>query len=131
MEVAKKQNIISQWITWHFLEVPREILKAWKNFLKFNLNYFSVPLLLKTFFAPWRRYRMSYGKGFNLNRYLEAFFSNLIFRTLGAVMRSFLIVIGLMVEILIIFAGIVVFFGWLILPALLIAGLIFGIKIIQ
>jgi hypothetical protein len=46
-------------------------------------------------------------------------------------MRSFLIVIGLMVEILIIFAGIVVFFGWLILPALLIAGLIFGIKIIQ
>jgi len=33
-------------------------------------------------------------------------------------------------EILILFAGAVVFMSWLVLPALLIAGLIFGIQII-
>jgi len=128
-EVAKKQNMFSQWVFWQFFEMPGNILKAWRNFLLFNLNYFSIPLLLKTFFSPWRRYKWSYGKGFDIKRYLEAFFSNLILRTLGAIIRSFLIIIGLLVEIFIIFAGIIIFFGWLVLPALLIGGLIFGIQI--
>lgn len=123
------QNIFFQWFFWQFLEVPGNILKAWKNFLKFNLNYFSTPLLLKTFFSPWRRYQVFYGKGFDVGRYFEALFSNLIFRILGAVMRSFLIILGLLVEIFIIFAGIIIFFSWLALPALLIGGLIFGIQV--
>lgn len=124
------ENIFLQWLSWHFFDVPRSILIAWKNFLRFNLNYFSIPLLLKTLFSPWRRYQFTYGKGFDIGRYFTVFFSNLIFRLLGAVMRGFLIIIGLLVEVLIIFAGIILFFGWLVLPALLIAGLIFGVKII-
>lgn len=129
IEVAKKQNIFFQWFSWHFFEVPGSILKAWKNFLLFNLNYFSIPLLLKTLFYPWRRYKVSLGKGFDIGRYFEALFSNLIFRILGAVMRSILIFIGLLVEIFIFLGGIIVFIGWLVLPVLLLAGLLFGIKV--
>lgn len=130
IEVAKKQNMFSQWVFWQFFEVPGNILKAWKNFLLFNLNYFSIPLLLKTFFSPWRRYKWSYGKGFDIKRYLEAFFSNLISRILGAVMRSFLIFIGFLVEIFIVFAGIIVLLGWLALPILLIFGIYHGFRIL-
>ncbi len=124
------QSIISQWISWQFFEVPKEILKAWKNFLKFNLNYFSVLLLLKTLFSPWRRYQISRSRGFDLGKFFETLISNLIFRLLGALMRSFLIFVGLLVEVMILFGGIVIFIGWLILPALLILGLIFGIKVL-
>lgn len=124
------ENIFLQWLSWHFFDVPRSILIAWKNFLRFNLNYFSIPLLLKTLFSPWRRYQFTYGKGFDIGRYFTVFFSNLIFRLLGAVMRGFLIIIGLLVEIFIIFAGAILFFGWLVLPAILIAGLIFGFKVL-
>jgi len=124
------QNIFLQYLSWQFFDVPGNILKAWKNFLKFNLNYFSVPLLLKSFFSPWRRYNMPYGRGFDIGKYLETLISNLIFRFLGLVMRSFLIIIGLLVEIFIIFAGAILFFGWLVLPAILIAGLIFGFKVL-
>jgi len=124
------QNIIIQWIFWQFFEMPVNILKAWRNFLKFNLNYFSILLLFKTFFSPWRRYRLAYGKGFDIGRYFTVFISNLIFRILGAIMRTFLIIIGLLIEILIIFAGGIVFVSWIVLPALLIAGLIFGFKIL-
>ncbi len=130
IEVSQKQNIFFQWISWQFFDVPKNILKAWKNFLKFNLNYFSVIFLLKTLFSPWRRYKMSYGKGFDIGRYVEVFFSNLLFRILGAVMRSFLIIIGLLVEVLIIFVGIALFFSWLILPAILIFGLYHGFRIL-
>ena len=124
------QNIVFQWISWQFFEVPKEILKAWKNFLKFNLNYFSIPLLLRTLFSPWRRYKMFRGKGFDIGKFFEVLVSNLIFRLLGAIIRSFLIFIGLLVELFIIFAGIIIFIGWLILPVLLIAGFIFGIKVL-
>ncbi|HXK32344.1 MAG: hypothetical protein A2Z68_00475 [Candidatus Nealsonbacteria bacterium RBG_13_38_11] len=124
-----RQNIVIQWLCWHFFDVPKGILKAWRNFLFFNFNYFSVVLLLKTFFSPWRRYSWSYGRGFNIQRYIEVFLSNLLSRALGAIVRSFLIVFGLITEIFIISLGLIVFLGWLILPALLIFGLAFGIKV--
>lgn len=45
-------------------------------------------------------------------------------------MRSFVIIIGLLAEVFIIFGGLMIFFGWFILPAILITGLIFGFKIL-
>jgi len=130
IEVAKKQNIFFQWLSWQFFEVSGNILKVWKNFLLFNLNYFSIPLLLKTFFSHWRRYRWSYPRELRIGKYFEVFVSNLISRILGAIMRSFLIFFGLLIEIFIIFTGAIVFISWLVLPVLLIAGLIFGFKVL-
>ncbi len=130
-EIGQKQNIFWQWLSWYFFDVPRAILKTWKNFLLFNLNYFSVPILFKTFFSYWRRYKWSYGRGFDLRRYLEAFTFNLISRILGAIVRSILIFIGINVEIFIVISGLLVFLGWIVLPVLLIAGLIFGTKVIS
>lgn len=129
-EVVRKQNIFFHWIFWHFFDMPRNILVIWRGFLKFYLDYFSIPLLIKTFFSHWRKYKWSYGRGFDLGRYLEAFISNLISRILGAFLRSFLILIGILTEIFIIFIGAALFLLWIILPALLIGGLIFGLKVV-
>lgn len=123
-------NIFSQWFSWYFFEASTGILRAWKNLILFNLNYFSIPLLLKTLFSPWRGYSYSYGRGFDFNRYIEAFFSNLIFKILGAVIRSALIFIGLLTQVFIFFAGVIILIGWLLLPVFLIAGLIFGFRIL-
>jgi hypothetical protein len=125
-----RQNIIFLWFEWQFFDVPGGILKGWRNYLKFNLNYFSVPILLRTFFSPWRRYSLGYGKGFNLGRYFEAFTFNVMSRIIGAVLRLFFIFLGLLTEILIILAGAVIFFGWLILPLLLATGIFYGFRIL-
>ncbi len=130
MKAVEKQNIIFQWFFWQFFEMPRNILKAWRNFLLFNLNYFSVILLLKTFFSPWRKYELGYPRGFQFGKYLEVFFSNLISRILGALVRIVLIIVGLLAQVFIIFAGIIIFFGWIVLPFLLVAGFLFGIRLI-
>jgi hypothetical protein len=123
-------NILLEWFVWHYKEMPKEIFRAWKNFFKFNLEYFSILLLLKTFFSPWRKYEILYGRGFNIGKYLEAFFSNIIFRILGAVIRSILIIIGLLVQIFIIFFGMIIFISWLLLPVFLILGFYYGFKIL-
>ena len=128
--LSVQQNILIQYLLWYFFDVPKEILKGWRNFLLFNLNYFSFFLLLKTFFSHWRQYKWSYGRGFDIARYLEAFFSNLISRILGAIMRTFLIFVGILTEIFIIIFGAIIFLGWILLPVFIIFGLYFGFKII-
>lgn len=127
-----RQNIFVLWLVWYFLDSPRAILRAWRNYLKFNLNYWSIPVLLKTLFSHWRRYSYSYGKRFDLGRYFEALTFNLMSRTIGAVLRIFFIGVGLLIEIFIVFAGILVLAGWLFLPLLLLfllVGIFFGLKI--
>jgi len=124
------QNILFQWAIWQFFDVPKNILKAWKNILLFNLNYFSIFLLIRTLFYPWRRYSWSHGKGFDIGRYFEVLFSNLISRVLGAIMRVILIIIGLLAEIFIIFGGIVIFLGWVVLPLILVLGIYHGFRIL-
>ena len=124
------QNIFIKYLVWYFFDTPKGILRAWRNCLKFNLNHWSVPLLLQTWLSPWRRYRYSYGKGFSFTKYFEVFSFNLISRVIGAIIRSSLIVIGSLMEILILLAGAAVFLFWLILPLLLFFGFIYGCKIL-
>jgi len=124
------RNIFFQYIKWQFLDMPKGILQGWGNCLRFNLNYWSVPLLLRTFFSHWRRYQYSYGRGLDLKRYFETFIFNMVSRILGAIMRSVLIVSGLFAETLVFFAGAVVLLIWLILPFILLGGFLYGFKIL-
>lgn len=126
-----RQNIFWQYLEWHFFDVPREVLNAWKNFLKFGLYYFSLPFLFKTIFSPWRRYLWAYPKGLDIGKYVEVFFSNLISRLLGGIMRVFLIFFCLLFEGGALLGGVIVLLGWLILPIILAAGFILGLKYVQ
>ncbi len=125
-----RNNIISAFLQWQFFDVPKSILKAWRNFLRFNLNYFSVPTLLKTLFSHWRRYSYSYGKRFDPGRYFEALTFNMMSRVIGAILRTFFIIIGLLIEVFLFFAGLILFLGWIILPLLLIIFFIYGFRIL-
>ena len=122
-------NIVLQYLIWHFSDVPREILRAWQNCLKFNLNYWSLVSLLKTFFSPWRKYKWAYPRGFSFGIYAEVFISNLVSRTIGAILRVFFIIAGIITEIFVFIIGAVVFLGWLILPALLILTFLLGFRV--
>lgn len=128
-EAVKRQNLLFLWLAWHFVDGPKNILLAWKNFLLFGLNYFSIGLLLRTLFSPWRKYSVSYGKGFDLGRYSSAFFSNLVFRLLGFLVRIVFIIIGLCAELFIVLAGFVLLLAWIFLPLLIILGIYHGFRI--
>ena len=107
IEAGPKHNLISLWINWHYFEVPKNLIKAFRNFLGFNFNYFSIGLLLRTFFSHWRRYREFYGRGFDPKRYLIVFSGNMISRILGATVRLVVILIGLTGEVFIFAGGII------------------------
>ena len=122
------QNIIAQYLVWHFYDAPKELGKAWKNYLRFYLSFFSVVALIKTLFAPWHGYQWSYGRGFRFSRYAETFISNTFARVIGAIIRSVLIIFGLIFEVIIFLLGGIVFFGWILLPVVIFLCFTYGIK---
>ena len=122
MAATQRQNIFVVWLYWYFLEMPNFLLGVWKNYILFALNYLSLPVLLKSFLSPWRRYKWNYPKWYQVGDFLSTLVSNLFSRFLGAFMRFFLIIGGLIFQIFVIVAGLVIFVAWMFLPLLIIAG---------
>jgi len=123
-------NIFFQVLVWQFFEAPREIFKGWRNFLLFNLNYFSIPILLKTFFSPWHKYSYQYSRILEVWNNIQVFVFNMMSRVIGAFLRSVFIIIGILTEILIFVIGAAILVIWFLLPALLLIGFLFGINLI-
>ncbi len=130
IEASPKTSIFWRLFLWHFVSGPKLVLLAWKNFLIFNLKYFSIGQLFKTFLSPYRRYKDSYGRGFDATRYLETFIGNIVSRVLGAIIRLFTIIIGLLIELFILVGGFFMLITWLLLPVILLLGFAFSISIL-
>ncbi len=123
-------NILTQYVQWHFFEMPKEILRGWKNYLKFFSYFFSIPILIKSFFSPWKRISWGYGRGFSPTRFLETAISNVFSRIIGAFLRSILIVLGIFSESIIFVLGAIFFIAWIFLPAIFIFSFFFGLKLL-
>ena len=123
-------KVFFEYLKWHYLEISKGILAAWQNYLKFYLNYYSIPLLLKTLFSPWRNYRWVINNNFVIQERIEVFVSNLISRLIGAMMRIFLIVFGFLIEITVIAIGLILFLFWLFLPLIMLIGFIYGLQLL-
>ena len=87
-------------------------------------DYFSINLLIKTLFAPFRQISAD-ETGVSISDKSRVFFDKLLSRIIGAVVRSFMILIGLIVIFLQILLGIFTLIFWFIVPFLPIVGLIF------
>ena len=112
----KRENIIKLWLVWHFYEMPKFLFMIWNNYVSFGLYYFSMPLLIKTLFSPWRRYNWAYPKGFNIGGYLSILISNLFSRIIGAICRLFLLIFGVAFLFLIIIFGALAILLWFLIP---------------
>ena len=109
-------NIVVSWISWQFYQVPRFLLKVWENYFIFATNFFSIPLLLKTFLSPWHRYQWRYPKGFDIQEFFNTFISNLFSRIIGVLIRIILILVGLGFDLVVIVLGGVALITWFLLP---------------
>ena len=105
---------------WHYTKALYGFFKIWFNFIKFFWSYFfSVPLLIKTLFSPWKKDISPYPReGLDINAILQTFASNLVSRGVGAAVRISIIIIALASELLSIAIGIILFCLWLIWPFL-------------
>lgn len=124
-----KRAIFVQYIAWHFVDVPKEILNGWRNFLIFAFNYFSIGILVKTFFSHWHKYSLRYGKTISPSWYFEVFIFNMMSRIIGMMLRVFLIIAGVIFLLFVFFFGAVFLAVWFLLPFILFFFFLYGLRI--
>ncbi len=112
---------------WHYTSGFRAGLIVARDLNRFVLNFFSLPLLFKTLFSPWRRLGESYARGLNPEQWLATFTVNLLMRLIGAFIRLTLILIGLVTLLIVAIISVVALLIWLLLPVVFISLLVAGL----
>ncbi|MBI2052842.1 MAG: hypothetical protein HYT34_01200 [Candidatus Ryanbacteria bacterium] len=66
-----------------FADLLLGLFGAWMNIQKFLVNFFSLPLLARSFFAPFRKMQEKKAPGFDPENIAEVFVANLVSRFVG------------------------------------------------
>lgn len=105
---------------WYYGEAVKNILTAWKNFVIFSMEYFSIPLLLKTLISPWKRDITKKPRGFDLKEIFQYLSFNAVSRVMGLIIRLPTICIGILSFFATVIFGALFFIIWLVLPLIII-----------
>ena len=119
--------IIFSYFKWHYSQSLKDAVSIWRNFLVFFYHFFSIGILARTFFKPWRKMKEHYGGGLDMANLFESFIVNSVLRIVGMVLRSFIIILGTAVEIFAFFSGIILIILWFFTPLIAVDFFIIGI----
>jgi hypothetical protein len=122
--------IIKDYFRWHYTRAFNEMAHVLFNFLWFFTNLFSLPQLTTSLFSPWRRITEEKQKGFDFENVASFLIINLLSRIVGAVMRSIIIIVGLLTLMATITVGVFTFVFWVLAPACIVSLIGGGITLI-
>lgn len=129
LDQRAEENAAVLFLRWLFVESTAKVFKTWMFFLRFGMDIFSIPLLVRTFWYPWRRYFTGYPKGFNPALIFESFFGNIMSRVIGMILRIFFILLGIVFDAFIFVIGLVALALWVAGPFLSIYMFFAGMRI--
>lgn len=113
---------------WYYSKALIDVLSVWFNFMWFITHFFSIPLLGKTLFSPWKRMTDD-SKAKTIENFFEALVMNIMSRIFGAIARLALITIGLCALCLGVIVLCVVLVSWVFFPFLIVFSLFYGISL--
>ena len=105
------------YILWHYTKAWQDIFRIIGNYLWFIGNFFSIGLLSRTLFSPWRRLSVSGGKG-SKDGFFGALLINTLLRGVGFLARSITILVGVAALFLTIIFSCAFLVAWLFLPVI-------------
>ena len=123
-------TILFGYLKWHYGQALFSLSGVWKNFLYFCANYFSIKLLFKNFFDPWKRMTDTYPSLFDFKKYVYALITNTIVRVVGIIMRTFLLLLGLICYLFLLVLYPVALCLWLLLPFIIIYLIVYGLLLL-
>lgn len=124
-------SIVQDYFLWHYSRAFREIFHVWLNLLWFIIRFFSIPQLIRSWFAPFKRITEERRRGFSFEDVAGYIIINLLSRLVGAILRTILIVIGLVFLFATIVAGALTQLLWVFVPAILVGGFITSISLLM
>lgn len=120
------------YLSWHYSRAILEFSHIYKDILVFIFNFFSISILLRSYFAPWRRMGEDYEKNIidDLEDVASVFVVNLLMRIVGIVMRTLIIVFGVLFVLLVALLYPVLLIFWLALPLIIIILILLGLGLL-
>ena len=111
--------LLSEYFIWHYGRSMRDFFSIWGNVLWFGYHFFSMKLLVRTLFAPFKRFHQEYDlTHLDLGTLGQDMLLNLFMRLLGIIPRLGVLVAGLVFEGIVLAVGLLFFAVWLLLPVL-------------
>lgn len=110
-------SILLAYFYWHYFERPKDLFFVMSNYVNFWVFFFSVGRVLKSLFAPWKKIEYAAGKNnLDIVVWLDVIFSNIFSRTIGFIMRLFLLCFFVIFEVLTLTIGILSIVFWILMP---------------
>jgi hypothetical protein len=120
-------SIVHHYFLWHYSRAFLEIFHVWLNLLWFTIHLFSLPQLMRTWLSPWKRMIEDRGNKWNLEDLAAYIIIGLISRIIGFIIRTAIIVTGLLCLSVVTVGGFVVYLFWVAAPVAIVALLVSGI----
>lgn len=121
---------VPEYFAWHYSSALRFHLNIVTNFLWFVYHFFSIPILARTLFSPWRRSHIAYRFELHPKVIVETLVINSIMRIIGLIFRSAVLVFGILVWLVTVMIGAISFLVWLVLPLVLVAMIFWAFSLI-
>ncbi len=123
-------TILHHYLTWHYTRAFGEIRHVAKNLVWFLVHFFSLPQLLRSLFAPYRRMTEDRGSTFNLEDLASFVIIGFISRIIGFTLRSTIIISGLAALTTLAVLIIATFAFWITAPLAIVTLIVIGLEII-
>ncbi len=123
-------ELVAYYFFWHYGRALSDLFRQYVTLLWFVFNFFSIPELLRTFVSPFQRMQERYGGGLDLEDFFGVIVVNLLMRIVGMIVRSFVIVGGLLVLAAALAGGIAYLILWPLLPLVVFWLLMNGVTIL-
>ncbi len=123
--------ILIGYIFWHYGRAFGDIFRVWGNVLWFTFHFFSLGLLIRTLFSPWKRLHEEYESVFQHPiKAIFSFWVNIVMRIFGFVIRIVIIAIALVTFLTITVSGVIFIVLWIFAPIALIIIFIKGLSLL-
>lgn len=123
-------QVVQDYLLWHYTRAFRQFLRVWTNLLWFIVHLFSIPQLAASLFSPFKRMTERHHRGESAEDFLGVFLINLLSRFIGAMIRSFLLIIGLSCLFSTIVIGVALYVTWVVLPIASLISFVIGVALL-
>jgi len=125
-----KSNLSFTFVSWWYGEQLHRLLIFSKQFYIYLADLFSVKICLRTLFAPWKRDSAGY-EGLSLQERFQVAIMNLSSRIVGALVKIFTLFTFLLIFCICFILSVISFLLWVLYPLILIAFVVYGIKLLM
>ena len=115
-------SLVLDYFIWWYSDGFIRLLKYLKAYIVILADNFSVRIILRTFFQPWKR-DVTPTKGLSLDKRFQVWVWNLIARGFGMIIKGVTFLIFLVFFIILVVIELLAIIIWLLFPIIILGGL--------